>query len=150
MESEATKVAADLARPFEGLFLRPYLCPAGVPSIGYGATHYETGLRVSLTDPPITKERAEQLLQWEMRKCYSAVLRMCVMYDWSPSAIGAIMDFCFNLGVSRLAASTLRLRLLDGDIAGAQKELMKWVHAAGKTLPGLVRRRAAEAEKLGE
>ena len=52
-------LAAKLCRRFEGLYLRPYLCPAGVPTIGYGSTVYENGMAVQLTDPPITRERAE-------------------------------------------------------------------------------------------
>ena len=60
----AVKVAAALARMFEGLYLSPYLCPAGVPTLGYGATYYEDGTRVTLSDPAITRERAEELLLW--------------------------------------------------------------------------------------
>jgi len=54
-EALAVHVAAALARRFEGLFLQPYLCPAGVPSIAYGATYYEGGRRVMLKDPAITR-----------------------------------------------------------------------------------------------
>jgi lysozyme len=56
----AIEISAALCRRFEGLFLQPYLCPAGVPSIGYGTTHYADGRAVTLKDPAITKAQAER------------------------------------------------------------------------------------------
>lgn len=149
MSPEALEVAALLCRRFEGLYLRPYLCPAAVPTLGFGSTRYEDGTRVSLTDPPITKERAEQLLQHELRTvCFPAVERFCPDLT-DPRAQGAIADFVYNLGAGRLQSSTLRKRINAGDMAGAQQELSKWVRGGGKILPGLVKRRAAEAALLG-
>ena len=41
---------------------RPYVPTAGdVPTIGHGSTRYEDGTPVRLSDPPITRQRAEQL-----------------------------------------------------------------------------------------
>ena len=78
MKELAVKVAAALARMFEGLYLSPYLCPAGVATLGYGATYYEDGTRVQLSDPPITRERAEALLLWMIQTKYlPAVLKLC-------------------------------------------------------------------------
>ena len=62
--------AVDLIKHFEGLRLTPYLCSAGVPTIGYGSTFYEDGRKVSLQDPPITKERAEELLQFKIGRAH--------------------------------------------------------------------------------
>ena len=53
----------DLITKWEGLRLKPDLCSANVPTIGYGSTFYENGKRVKITDDPITKERAEQLFK---------------------------------------------------------------------------------------
>lgn len=66
----AVQVAAALCRRFEGCYLRPYLCPAGVPTIGYGATYYDDGRRVTLADAPIPRARAEALLLWMVRTRY--------------------------------------------------------------------------------
>lgn len=86
-------VAAALARRFEGCYLRPYLCPAGVPTIGYGATYYEDGRRVTLADPPISKARAEALLLWMVRTKYlPAVLKLCPGAD-TPERLAALIDF---------------------------------------------------------
>lgn len=149
LDAEAIIAAAAVARRFEGLFLKPYLCPALVPSIGYGATRYEDGVRVRLDDPPITKERAEELLQFELRQCLHETLRLCaILREWGVYPTAAIIDFTFNLGATRLAGSTLRRRINADDPEGAKRELMKWVNGGGKRLSGLVKRRAAEALML--
>lgn len=148
--AEPVVLCAPLAKTCEGLYLRPYLCPALVPSIGFGATHYEDGVRVQLTDAPITAARAEQLLYHELDALLPQVLALCPMLRlWGDRATAAILDFAFNLGTGRLAASTLRKRIAADDVEGAKRELMKWVNGGGRVLPGLVRRRAAECAMLG-
>ena len=140
----AVAVAAALARRFEGLYLRPYLCPAGVPTIGYGATYYENGTRVQLTDPPIMRERAEQLLLWMVRTKYlPAVLRLCPGVD-SADRLAVLIDFTFNLGAGNLRASNLRRRVNASDYDAVPGELRKWNKAGGRVLRGLVLRREAE------
>ena len=47
-----------LIAQFEGLRLKPYLCSAGVPTIGYGSTFYPSGRKVTMQDKPITQETA--------------------------------------------------------------------------------------------
>jgi lysozyme len=142
---DAVQVAAALARRFEGLYLMPYLCPAGVPTVGYGATYYQDGTRVQLTDPAITRERAEALLLWMVRTVYlPAVLKLCPGVDNSPR-LAALIDFTFNLGASQLKASTLRRRVNAGDWDAVPGELRKWTHGGGRVLKGLVIRREAEA-----
>jgi lysozyme len=137
-------IAALLARRFEGLYLSPYLCPAGVPTIGYGATYYEDGTRVTLFDPAITKERAELLLVWMIETVYMpAVLRLCPGID-CPNRLAAVIDFVFNLGANNLKQSTLRRRINAGDWDAVPTELRKWVRGGGKVLRGLVLRREAE------
>jgi lysozyme len=141
----AIPVSAALARRFEGCYLRPYLCPAGVPTIGYGATYYEDGSRVTLADPPITIERAESLLLWMIRTKYlPAVIRLCPGID-DPHRLAAIIDFTFNLGAGSLQVSTLRRRINAGQWDDVPDELRKWVKAGGRVLRGLVLRREAEA-----
>ena len=145
MDHEAILKAASLCRRFEGLYLRPYLCPAKVPTIGYGSTRYEDGVRVRLDDPPVTKEIAERMLRYELHKCLHTSLRLCArLIEWGHDPTAAIMDFMFNLGEGRLAASTLRRKIMDDDMEGAKRELMKWVYGGGKRLRGLELRRAAE------
>lgn len=144
MINQAVTVAAALARRFEGCYLRPYLCPAGVPTIGFGAIYYEDGTRVTLFDAPITRERAESLLLWMVRTRYlPAVLRLCPGID-SPERLAAIIDFTFNLGAGNLQASTLRRRINAGQWDDVPGELRKWIKGGGRVLAGLVKRREAE------
>ena len=147
VEDQAATLAAKLCRRFEGFRARPYLCPAGVPTIGYGATAYLDGRPVRLDDPPLSREAAERLLLRQIRRIYLPGARaLCPRLP--ASALAAITDFAFNLGLARLKGSTLRRRLLIGDIASAVDELRRWTRGGGRILPGLVLRREAEAALL--
>ena len=102
---DATYLAAALCRRFEGAYLRPYICPAGVWTIGYGATFYPTGVRVLPTDEPITLQQAESMLDWMLRKVFMPeVHRLCpgiktpeqlVVVDALPrnSTLGKILKY---------------------------------------------------------
>lgn len=146
VQNDAILLAAALCRRFEGLFLKPYLCPANVPTLGFGSTAYENGVKVTLVDPPITKERAEELLMHELHYIYPKVIRLCPsLPELGPGPTAAILDFTFNLGTGRLQASTLRKKINAGELEAAREELKKWVRGGGRVLPGLVKRRDAEA-----
>lgn len=143
---DAVSIAATLARRFEGLHLTPYLCPAGVATIGYGATYYEDGTRVQLGDPAITRARAESLLLLMVKKVYlPAVIRLCpaILHE-APGRVAALIDFTFNLGSGNLKASTLRKRVNAGAWDQVPTELRKWNKAGGRVLRGLTIRREAE------
>lgn len=143
---DALTITLALIRRFEGLFLVPYLCPAGVPTIGYGATYYEDGTRVTLLDAPITRERAEALLLWHVKTVYlPAVLRWCpaVIHE-TPGRVAALIDWTFNLGSGNLRASTLRRRVNSADWEAVPGEVLKWNKAGGRVLKGLTTRRRAE------
>lgn len=140
----AIAVAKGLGIRFEGFRSVPYLCPAGVPSIGFGATFYEDGTAVTLGDAPITRERAERLLAFHILRVFMpATIKLCPNID-TPERLGAISDFTLNLGSGRLRASTLRRKILAGDWAAVPAELRKWTRGGGKILRGLVLRREAE------
>lgn len=141
---EVIIIAKPIVKAFEGLYLIPYLCPASVPTCGWGATAYENGQKVRLSDPAITKERAEQLLDWTLlNQCVPAVLALCPG-ETDPRRLAALVDFVFNLGAGALKASTLRKRINARDYAAARVEVMRWTRGGGKVLRGLVRRREAE------
>lgn len=145
MIDPAVQITAALCRRFEGFYSQPYLCPAGVASVGFGATYYEDGRAVRLTDPPVTRERAEELLLWHVRNVYlPAVVKLCPGVN-TPERLAALIDFAFNLGNGNLRASTLRRRVNAQDWEAVPGELRKWVFAGGRKLRGLVLRRQAEA-----
>jgi lysozyme len=140
----AVRVALALGERFEGFSAHPYLCPAGKPTIGLGATYYADGRPVRLTDPPISIDAARRLQVLTIQRVYlPAVLRLCPGVR-DPYLLAALIDFCFNLGAGNLAASTLRRRVNAGDLDAAYSEFMRWVRAAGRVLRGLVLRRQAE------
>jgi lysozyme len=143
------ELATTLCKEFEGFRSKSYLCPAGVETIGYGSTRYPDGRKVKLDDPPIMRTEAEDILRWQLeREFLPGVLRACPSLISHPQALNAVVDFAYNLGVGRLQTSTLRRRINQGDWQGAKEQLMRWVRGGGRVLPGLVRRRKAEAALL--
>lgn len=134
----------DLVKHFEGLALRAYLCPAGVPSIGYGHTG-----GVSLDDS-ITAEEAEELLEHDLTEAATHVDRL-VRVPLNENQRGALASFVLNLGAIAFMSSTLRDLLNKGQYDVVPRELRRWTKARHPVtrklveLPGLVRRREAEA-----
>lgn len=137
--------AIELIKRFEGFRAKPYLCSAGVPTIGFGSTFYEDGTKVTLQDEPISPERAKSLLDLTLNKIFiPGVLRCCPVLINYPKKLGAIVSFAYNLGVGRLQASTLRRRINEQNWEAASNEILKWNLAAGKVSKGLDVRRKAE------
>ena len=142
-------IAAALCKRFEGFKAKPYLCPAGVPTIGYGSTYYANGRKVTLTDETISETIAETLLLHELHHTYlPGVLRQCPILLTNERKCNAIVDFVYNLGLGRLQTSTLKRKINDQDWDAAQEQLMLWTKGCGKVLPGLVKLRSAEVALL--
>ena len=142
--TSASELALTLIRRFEGLYRGPYLCPAGIPTIGYGATYYENGMRVTLSDPIISRERAEQLLLWHVQTVYLPAVRVLCPRVTDPGILAALLDWAFNLGAGNLRASTLRRRVNEQAWLLLPLEFRKWTRGGGRVLKGLVLRREAE------
>lgn len=136
------QAAVDLVKHFEGLYLTAYLCPAGVPTIGYGHT---AGVEIGQT---ITAAQAEAFLSSDLTAAAAQVDKL-VKVPLTPDQRGALASFVFNLGAGSLSSSTLLKLLNAGDYQGAAGQFGRWVYATVngvKTqLPGLVSRRAAES-----
>lgn len=134
-----------IIRKFEGLRLKPYRCPAGVPTIGYG----HTGPDVRMDMLPISEPVAEAMMRQDAEVFHRASGKLSPMLWLAGDARhSAIADFCFNLGTTRYKASTLKRRVDAGDWDGAAEELPKWVWGGGRKLPGLMARRMAEIKLL--
>jgi lysozyme len=144
MSPAAIALAADLCRQFEGCVLHPYLCPANVWTIGIGSTRLADGSPVCSTTAPITTDEAAALLEAGLQ-LLAAQVRLLVHVPLSDGEAAALLDFAYNLGIGNLRSSTLLKLLNQGDRAGAAAQFAEWCHSGGKVLPGLVRRRAAEA-----
>lgn len=93
---------------FEGFRSRPYRCPAGVLTIGYGHTQ---GVKPS---DCVTKEQAFELLSADFRLCQFALLNKFDLKDcMNTNQIYALTDFVFNLGFGTLLGSSLAPCLKD-------------------------------------
>lgn len=134
----------ELIKSFEGLKLDAYLCPAGIPTIGYGhtGTDVKLGQRVCLLD-------AEKLLAKDLARFEAAVLLLIGDCPTTSDQFSALVSFAYNLGPSALKASTLLKRHKAGLIKEAAERFLDWNKARQNghlvALPGLTRRRSAEA-----
>ena len=135
----------DLIKEFEGLKLKPYLCSAKVPTIGYGSTFYENGVKVKMTDAPITQLRAEQLLKNTADK-FAERVAVLITKPVTQNQFNALVSFAFNVGVSALKISTL-LKLVNNNPndANISKEFLRWNKAGGRVVQGLTNRRIKES-----
>lgn len=132
-----------LIKAFEGCRLKAYLCPAGVWTIGWGSTGPDVQRGVVWD-----QATADVRLNRDAAKYVALALKLSPVLAASPDKLAAIADFCYNLGPARYKASTLRRKVNAQDWNGAAKELQKWVWGGGRKLPGLIKRRAVEAQLL--
>ena len=144
--TKVSKKGLDLIKKFEGLKLKPYLCSAGVPTIGYGNTLYENGKKVSLKDSVITESRATELLSYSLRNLEQQVDSFC-RDDINQNQFDALVSFAFNLGPYNLKSRTLLKKVnKNPKDPTIRDEFMRWTKAGGKVLKGLVERRKVEAD----
>lgn len=140
------KEGYDLIKLFEGLRLKPYLCSAKVPTIGHGSTFYENNKKVLMSDPPITKQRAEELLQLSADRFAAKVVNL-VKKPITQNQLNALTSFAYNLGSGALASSTLlkKVNINPNDLT-IKNEFLRWNKANGVALKGLTNRRIKEAD----
>ncbi|MFP2872600.1 lysozyme [Acetobacter tropicalis] len=140
-------LAAALARPFEGLHLAPYICPAGYWTIGYGNRCLADGSAVTARTQPITRQQAEDLLISTLSGLQPK-LRALIHVPITPKQEAALLDWQYNLGTGVIAGSTLLRLLNSGQTIAAGEQLLLWdhMHRNGHLIrvPGLTRRRQAE------
>jgi lysozyme len=133
-----------IIRKYEGLYLKAYICPSGLATIGFGATFYENGTRVQIGDK-ITRDRADQLLFFQV-KLFADEVRRIVKSNINENQLGALTSFCFNVGGGAFSKSTLAKKAnINPNDPTIRNEFMRWTRGGGKVLPGLVKRREEEA-----
>jgi lysozyme len=136
----------EMIKFFEGFRSAPYKCPAGIPTIGYGATFYPDGKKVTMSDKSITEQEGTVLLQ-SMLVSFEKYVDSYCRDDINQNQFDALVSFAYNLGPANLKSSTLLKKVnLNPEDETIHLEFMKWVKAGGKTLKGLVRRREAESQ----
>ena len=136
-----------LIKEFEGFRGKAYLCPAGVPTIGYGSTKGVTmdDVRRGRT---ITRAQAEKLLIEHLEEYERGVEAACKV-EPNQNQFDALVSFAYNVGVAAMRGSSVIKAHNRSDFNAAARAFGLWTKARvnGKLteLPGLVRRRAAEA-----
>lgn len=149
---EIPEEAVALVKRFEGLhdpikgtpLLEPYHDPIGLPTIGYGHLLSHAKWADLRQWPAITPEDAESLLVADLAAAARGVIRL-VKVPLTDGQYGALVSFTFNVGAGLLKASNLLRKVNTEDHLAASEQFGRWVYAGGVKLPGLVKRRKAEA-----
>jgi GH24 family phage-related lysozyme (muramidase) len=137
--------AQKIIKAFEGCKLDAYKCPAGIWTIGWGATSVN-GAAVREGDT-ISQALADELLRAEILRIAAELHQIIpAVAKWGGNQQAALISWAYNVGLGAVKDSTLRRRINAGESAQVviPQELPKWDKANGKPLKGLTRRRAAE------
>lgn len=138
-----TEGAYGLIRPWETFSSYPYLCPAKVPTIGFGSTFYRDGTKVKLSDKPISLEVAESLMDYVATEMGNQIYEL-VEVILTQNQFDALVSFVYNVGIDAFSNSRLLKKINAGLMDEAALEFPKWNKSKGKVLGGLIKRRAQE------
>lgn len=143
--------ALDILKKYEGFRASPYICPAGVPTIGYGNTFYPDGTKVKMTDVPISRDDAERILKQTVEKSFLPSLEKIPHWgEMSDGKRSALISFAYNLGANfygdmdNFGSITRDLR--DKNWANVPTTLLKYRNPGSSFEEGLRRRRTEEGE----
>ena len=140
----AAKLAAKVIKEFEGFSSKPYLCPANIPTIGYGNTMYTNGERVTMDDAEIDEKQAEAMLL-DTIKTVEKQVKNVLEVKLKAHQLAALISFTYNVGIGNLSNSTLLAWVNSNpDYSRIPEQFRRWNKGGGKVLNGLVRRREAE------
>lgn len=139
----------NLIKQFEGFSSHPYPDPGtgDLPiTIGYGSTYYEDGTKIKMSDSPISKERATELLKNTVT-IYERTVDSYTRDDINQNQFDALVSFCYNVGVANLKISTLlKLVNVNPNDPNIKLQFKRWNKANGKVMEGLTKRRIIESE----
>ena len=147
--------AIKMIKHHEGVRVKPYRCPAGLHTIGVGHVLYPEQAKLPMAERlkmPIqiehvrifSMEEVDAFLAQDLARFERGVARYCPPALASQGIFDALVSFSFNVGLGNLQRSGLRMKTNRGEFADAADEFLKWTKAAGKVLPGLVKRRNDE------
>ena len=146
--------ALGIIRHHEGVRQRPYRCPAALWTVGVGHVLYAEQGRLKLEerggfplrpedDRQFSMEEVNGILIADLERFERGVERFCPV-PLTQGMFDGLVSFSFNVGLGTLQRSTLRQKVLRGDMEGAADELLKYCMAGGKPLKGLQNRRKDE------
>ena len=138
----------------EGVRFKPYRCPAKLWTVGVGRVLYAIQGRLPLDqrdayplepndNRTFSKDEVNGLLSFDLQRFEVGVARLFPLV-LTPGQNDALVSFSFNLGLGGVQRSTLRQKVLRGEIEEAADEFLKFTRGGGKILPGLVKRRNDE------
>ncbi len=138
----------------EGVRTTPYQCPALLWTIGVGHVIDPTHARVPLAERKslpipdgwnrkISMEEVDDILRKDLATFERGVERFCPV-KLTQGQFDALVSFSFNVGLGTLQRSTLRQKVIRGEMEEAAEEFLKYTLAGGKVLKGLVTRRNDE------
>ena len=147
-------LAIDMIKHHEGVRNKPYRCPAKLWTIGVGHVLYPDQAklpidqrdRVQLGDGDnrvFSAQEIHAILRHDLDRFERGVERFCPV-ALTQGQFDALVSFSFNVGLGTLQRSTLRQKILRGDMEGAAEEFLKYCMAGGKILKGLQNRRKDE------
>lgn len=144
----------ELIKVSESFRAKPYYCPAGIPTIGYGSTRDTDGKAITMLHAPITEQGAANLMLSTLVTYEDAVNRY-VQVPLTQNQYDALVDFCYNAGAQNLRTSTLLKLLNTGNYKEAAEQFGHWIYAHkpdGTVVkePGLIIRRQKEKELFNE
>lgn len=152
-----SRLGLELIKHFESFYPQAYICPAGIPTIGYGTIRYPNGEAVKMGET-CTIEQAEDWLADELKMNEQEVLNLLDV-KLSQKQIDALLSFTYNLGAGKLRISTLLRKINanpnDPSVIGNDSfnyknfgrngEFIRWCNVKQQPNLGLIRRRKAEA-----
>jgi len=130
----------------EGFCARAYRCPAGYWTIGYGSRRMPNGRRVKRGDT-ITQAQAERLLMRTVDN-YAKTVERRIKHPLSSQQKAALVSFAYNVGEDAFERSSVARHADRGNFREAAQSLLRYVHARGRKMPGLVARRREEVKLL--
>jgi len=147
---ELGKTGEALIKSYEGLYLESYLCPAGVPTLGWGTTVYPDGTKVQLGES-CTKEEAQEFFDYDMKNKYGPAVKKSVVYPLlkEQEQFDALVSFVYNVGGGGLLPpNSIDRRIRAGEPLNKviSEELPRWNKGPDGELAGLTRRRKEEVE----
>ena len=152
---KVSPAAIHMIKHHEGVRLRPYRCPALLWTTAVGhvidpshiAVKYEDRKNLPIPngwDRQLSMGEVDAILAQDLARFERGVARYCPAAVNSQGQFDALVSFAFNVGLGNLQRSSIRMRYNRGDIEGAADAFLMWTKAAGRVLPGLVKRRQDE------
>lgn len=110
------------------VLLHPYVPTQGdLPTIGHGSTRYEDGRRVTLSDPPITRQRAVKLALGELDRTYAQCVRDSLGQTLvNQTEFDKAADFAGQYGCGAWRGSSMLIKTKAGDYPGACRAYLNY------------------------